>query len=70
MARPSDGETQFGELDLCDFAQEFLRRNNAYRRAFDQTSQSGISNARTAASRRMARTWGLEFPDRSQALVE
>lgn len=65
MARPSD---QLDELDICDFAQEFLRRNRLYRKQYDVLVHGSGIDTRSAAARRMARPWGLEFPVRPGAI--
>ncbi len=44
----------FAELDFSEFAQEFLRRNPAYRGQFERALPAGC--------RKTARSWGLEFP--------
>jgi hypothetical protein len=50
------------ELDFPGFAQEFLRRNPAYRKQFTAVSQSGDSRSTAIAQEDMARNWGLSFP--------
>lgn len=67
MAQSADLESQSYALDFADFAQEFLRRNRAYRRDYEQLASQG-GGLRSSAGRRMALSWGLEFPDRSEAL--
>ena len=50
-------------LDLPGFAQEFLRRNPAYRRDYDSVMSEPHPDP--AAREVMARRWGLSFPVRS-----
>lgn len=50
-------------LDLPGFAQEFLRRNPAYRRDYDSVMSEPLTDP--AAREVMARRWGLSFPVRS-----
>ncbi|WP_417819092.1 transcriptional regulator domain-containing protein [Tritonibacter scottomollicae] len=66
MARSFDSNDRTGGFDFSEFAQEFLRRNPAYRQQYARIASNGGVAARSAACRRMARSWGLEFPDRSR----
>jgi hypothetical protein len=59
---PSDQSHIINRLDFADFAQEFLRRNPAYRKEYRTLADSGELNACAAASTAMARSWGLHFP--------
>jgi hypothetical protein len=49
----------FEQYDRADFAQEFLRRNPAYRRQF--AAARGGTRTSAAALGRVARQWGLVF---------
>lgn len=49
----------FERYDRADFAQEFLRRNPAYRRQY--AAARGGARASGAALGRLARHWGLVF---------
>jgi len=62
MARPSEGQDHFDGFDFSDFAQEFLRRNPDYRAQFARFSGAVDGTTQALASRRCARSWGLEFP--------
>ena len=62
MARPSEGQNHFDRFDFSDFAQEFLRRNPKYRAQFARFSGADDGKTQALASRRWARSWGLEFP--------
>lgn len=68
MAQSALRESPSYTLDFADFAQEFLRRNPAYRRDYDQLVWKQGGGLRSSAGRRMAVSWGLEFPDRSGAV--
>jgi hypothetical protein len=48
--------------DLADFAQEFLRRNAAYRAQFAALRMHGRDQFTSPRCAAMARSWGLEFP--------
>jgi hypothetical protein len=48
--------------DLADFAQEFLRRNAAYRAQFADLKLCGRGQFTSPRCVAMARSWGLEFP--------
>lgn len=63
MAQSAYLESQSYAFDFADYAQEFLRRNPAYRRAYDQLLTQKGRGLRSSAGRRMALSWGLEFPD-------
>lgn len=62
MARSSDGQNHFDRFDFSDFAQEFLRRNPDYRAQFVRFRGADAGKTQALASRRCARSWGLEFP--------
>lgn len=62
MARPPAWQSRFERFDFSDFAQEFLRRNPAYRKQHARLSMGGKDSALQHATRRAARSWGLEFP--------
>ena len=62
MARPFDSNDRTGAFDFSDFAQEFLRRNSAYRQQYVQIASMSGFDAKSPVCRRMARSWGLEFP--------
>lgn len=68
MARIPAWQSRFDGFDFSDFAQEFLRRNPAYRDQFVRASRLGSGTTHSVAARRSARAWGLEFPGRSSAL--
>ncbi|WPZ03279.1 DUF6499 domain-containing protein [Blastomonas marina] len=63
MARPFDSNDRTGALDYSDFAQEFLRRNAAYRQQYSRIASESGFDPQSPACRQMARSWGLEFPD-------
>jgi hypothetical protein len=48
--------------DLADFAQEFLRRNAAYRAQFADLELHRRGQWTSPRCVAMARSWGLEFP--------
>jgi hypothetical protein len=50
------------DLDFAGFAQEFLRRNPAYRRDYHSISQRPARPPGTVEQEVMARRWGLCFP--------
>lgn len=58
MVRPCDRAAPYAQHDFPDFAQEFLRRNSAYR-AHHAAASRGTD------TEKLARTWGLHFPVRS-----
>ncbi|MFL0671905.1 MAG: transcriptional regulator domain-containing protein [Erythrobacter sp.] len=58
MVRPRDRSAHYARHDFPDFAQEFLRRNTAYRAQHAEALRSGDAG-------QLARTWGLHFPGRS-----
>lgn len=66
--RSSSRADDFASLDYADFAQEFLRRNDDYRRDYRQMMQSLREGqvAPTAACEDLARRWGMDFPMRSR----
>ena len=66
MDRPFDSNDRTSGFDFSDFAQEFLRRNPAYRQQHARIASVSGFDAQSPACRRMARSWGLEFPDRSR----
>lgn len=49
------------DLDFAGFAQEFLRRNPAYRSDYRAMLRAIAGSARTVAPEVMARRWGLRF---------
>src|SRR3546814_9447635 len=55
------------DLDYADFAQEFLRHNNEYRRQYARYAarRNGASSKETLSTG-FARRWGLVFSDRSR----
>ena len=61
--RAAGTKGQGPRLDFPGFAQEFLRRNPAYRRDYDGVMSDPRSGS--AAQEGMALRWGLCFPDRS-----
>lgn len=63
MALSGDRESPSCLPDFAEFAQEFLRRNGEYRRQFAELAYEREGHAHAPAARRMARFWGLEFPD-------
>jgi hypothetical protein len=65
MTKPCSGQGRFDRLDYSDFAQEFLRRNPDYRAQFARFRGAGDGTTQALASRRCARSWGLEFSYRS-----
>lgn len=56
-------QTIFEQYDRADFAQEFLRRNPAYRR---QYAAALTAPRRGGALARLASRWGLVFRRRSR----
>lgn len=54
------GQVHQAPLDFPGFAQEFLRRNPAYRRAYASVMSDAHSSP--AAREVMAQGWGLCFP--------
>ena len=66
MARSSADDTGTGDFDFSDFAQEFLRRNPPYKDQYARLHLRDTGDKKTSAARRMARSWGLEFPVRSE----
>ena len=63
MDRPLVSNDRTGAFDYSDFAQEFLRRNAAYRQQYARIASESGFDPQSPACRRMARSWGLEFPD-------
>ncbi|USA60963.1 DUF6499 domain-containing protein [Qipengyuania citrea] len=63
MARPFDSNDRTGGYDFSDFAQEFLRRNSAYRQQYARIASASGFDVQSPDCRQMARSWGLEFPD-------
>lgn len=53
----------FERYDRADFAQEFLRRNPAYRAAYAEAARTP-SRRRAAGLARLASRWGLVFRTR------
>lgn len=64
MARSLGSQSCVGDFDFSDFAQEFLRRNPAYRLQFAEVARFGSGLMQSPAHRRLAHPWGLEFPCR------
>ena len=62
MVRIPEWQRRFDGFDFSDFAQEFLRRNPDYRAQFARFRRAGDGKTQALASRRSARSWGLEFP--------
>lgn len=56
---------RYAAHDLGDFAQEFLSRNPRYRSAFLQMREAIVSTTCIRECQRMAHSWGLAFPFRS-----
>lgn len=54
----------FAAHDFADFAQEFLRRNQAYREGYARIMMTPATSA-PSAWEGLARRWGLCFPRRS-----
>mgnify|MGYP001069221400 CR=1 FL=1 len=52
-------------LDFVGFAQEFLRRNPAYRAAWLAMERRAAIERPTVAQEMMAQPWGLAFPMRA-----
>ncbi|MDE2562746.1 MAG: hypothetical protein KGL48_10930 [Sphingomonadales bacterium] len=52
-------------LDFAGFAQEFLRRNPAYRKDYQAISRNSARGMPTAEQEVMARRWGLCFSMRA-----
>ena len=68
MEKPPDWRSEnyakaYENYDRTDFAQEFLRRNSSYRQQYARIASASGFDAQSPACRRMARSWGLEFPD-------
>lgn len=59
-------QTHYETFDFPDFAQEFLRRNPAYQRQYQQMNQAGESTTEQLSSSEVAHVWGLEFLDRAR----
>lgn len=64
--RLTDGDGYYAGHDLVDFAQEFLARNSAYRRDYENTRANiGKDAAHEQVDMEvLARRWGLIFPFR------
>lgn len=67
MLRSPGPQTRFDDYDFSDFAQEFLRRNPDYREQFVRWRRAEGGQSSSAAVRRAARSWGLEFLRRPDA---
>ena len=67
MARSDSRNLQSQPRDFAHYAQEFLRRNGQYQREFARLQGVPDNAAATAVALRMAHSWGLEFPYRSQS---
>ena len=57
----ADQDRSFDDFDFLDFAQEFLRRNSDYQAQFARLSKGTFPDLGSTVSRKMARSWGLEF---------
>ncbi|MDP3906740.1 transcriptional regulator domain-containing protein [Novosphingobium sp.] len=62
-AQAMDCDPHYADLDLTDFAQEFLRRSPAYRESYARLGNAARLEPESDQCREMARTWGLVFPD-------
>ncbi|MES2067538.1 MAG: DUF6499 domain-containing protein [Pseudomonadota bacterium] len=62
--RRGNGATR-RNLDFAGFAQEFLRRNPAYRKDYQAISRNNARGMPTAEQEVMARRWGLCFSMRT-----
>ncbi|MDF1835854.1 MAG: DUF6499 domain-containing protein [Alteraurantiacibacter sp. bin_em_oilr2.035] len=62
MAQSSAREIGNDDFDFSDFAQEFLRRNSAYKDQYGELRLRDADDEKPSAAQRMARPWGLEFP--------
>lgn len=65
MAQSRDRKIGEYSLDFPDYAQEFLRRNQDYKRQYSDLQAEREAGLRPSVLQRMARSWDLEFPDRS-----
>lgn len=50
------------DLDLADFAQEFVRRSRAYREQYAQIAETARTQPGATVCKEMALSWGLVFP--------
>ncbi|MGB5779077.1 MAG: DUF6499 domain-containing protein [Allopontixanthobacter sediminis] len=66
MAHATARDAQTSNFDFSDFAQEFLRRNPAYKNQYASLCSRSTKDKKSSAGWRMARSWGLEFPVRSE----
>ena len=66
MVRTPEWQRRFDGFDFSDFAQEFLRRNPAYKDQYAGLHVRDTGDKKPSAAQRMARSWGLEFPVRSE----
>jgi hypothetical protein len=59
---------QYEDHDLADFAQEFLSRNQDYRREYKEAQLRAAARhaPRQTEMEGLARRWGLSFPLRSR----
>lgn len=57
---------EWASFDLADFAQEFLRRNQAYRRDHAAIAELAERDPSAPICQEMARAWGLGFPHSSE----
>ena len=62
--RDADACAYLHDLGATAFAWEFLRRNSAYRAAYQSIASAG--HAVAEMSERVAHQWGLRFRGRSQ----
>lgn len=70
--RSASRADDFASLDYADFAQEFLRRNDDYRRDYRRMMESLREGqvAPSAACEDLARRWGMDFPLRPRRAGE
>jgi hypothetical protein len=62
MGRSGTEQADYANFDFADFAQEFLRRNEAYRQEYAAIAELIQQDPTAPISREMARSWGLVFP--------
>lgn len=65
MDRTATQQAEYAAFDFADFAQEFLRRNQAYRREYTAIEKLAGQDPSAPSCQEMARAWGLVFPDRA-----
>ena len=69
MAQSSADDTGTGDFDFSDFAQEFLRRNPAYKDQYARLHLRDTGDKKTSAARRMARPKRTGGTRRGEALA-